>query len=844
MRTVIKKLAALVLVFFMFATSVTVAVPQVSAADVVATGECGENGGNAVYTLDSDGLFTVTGTGKMKHYWFQNSPWVTNYGDRIKSVYIDDGITLIGEFDFYNANSLKSVYIADSVTMIEGSCFRNCSNLGSIRIPQSVKQMNGACFAGCKSLKTIAFPGLEVIGDGALSYMDALESVYFSKDLKDIGAGLINTDIKDIYYGGSANDWSKVNIRHNNSKLLNATIHYNCSYEDYLFLQQTPHTKPYTANGILVDVSTASENYDFRNHQLFDENGNQLDDVKVVVSIKNISNDRLETEAMYISCFTSVSARDDCKLITINKGDTLTESFSAGFSIEKMLTGNNYLGQIYVSGWYDEDEDFMIDYSCDFTVKWDHSNERYIRGFCAENDGYSFPNTPVRTEEKYYKAAFGLNKGHTIYKHLQKEGEDPNEALCFGMSGSAADFFMHPERIQACSRDTMNTLDRRDYNNELQIDLEQYLKYVHVIQHAKKVSKNEKNQQFSKIYNHILDHLNNNKAPVIIGLRNIPPISFQNGIWNEQDCHAVLAIGIDGGDILIYDPNFPGQTRRIVNTGEKWVYYGNSVYSSADIGVFNYFDDLPDVYELIKNDNLQSVSYNQNLILTDHPERIQDGDSKLQGIFGSFNSAEGNTYGTNLFWLEDHQIDAVNETDESFDIKMLADTRSLLVSMPVGSRVNMSIEPDERAEMILDVEAGTDVTFTYSEVWGDKILDYQVSGEALNGTINMTETDTGMIVTGLNLLTITVSEEDGQIIDEINVGVTDGREVNLFVNEDHNVISSDFAEADPESQVEPTEPQSSLCKYCKQDHGKTFVGRLIAFIHSILYFFAHLFGKM
>ena len=52
---------------------------------------------------------------------------------------------------------------------------------------------------------------------------------------------------------------------------------------------------------------------------------------------------------------------------------------------------------------------------------------------------------------------------------------------------------------------------------------------------------------------------------------------------------------------------------------------------------------------------------------------------------------------------------------------------------------------------------------------------------------------------------------------------------------------------DPTEPTEPTEPDNpsgdNICKWDNTDHGTSFLGRLTEFFHSILYFFAHLFGR-
>ncbi|MBR3423559.1 MAG: hypothetical protein IKG80_03615, partial [Clostridia bacterium] len=52
---------------------------------------------------------------------------------------------------------------------------------------------------------------------------------------------------------------------------------------------------------------------------------------------------------------------------------------------------------------------------------------------------------------------------------------------------------------------------------------------------------------------------------------------------------------------------------------------------------------------------------------------------------------------------------------------------------------------------------------------------------------------------------------------------------------------------DPSDPTDPTDPDhpsgNNVCKWDNVDHGTSFWGRLVKFFHSILYFFAHLFGR-
>ncbi|MBQ6863822.1 MAG: hypothetical protein IJO14_06255, partial [Clostridia bacterium] len=63
------------------------------AATIVNSGTCGEN---LTWTLDSDGVLTIAGTGEMRNYSSPTSvPWYSNRS-AIKTVIIENGVTSIG----------------------------------------------------------------------------------------------------------------------------------------------------------------------------------------------------------------------------------------------------------------------------------------------------------------------------------------------------------------------------------------------------------------------------------------------------------------------------------------------------------------------------------------------------------------------------------------------------------------------------------------------------------------------------------------------------------------------------------------------------------------------------
>ena len=159
------------------------------AADIVDSGTCGAegDGSNLTWTLDREGVLTISGSGDMYDYGLSDAPW---YGirSRVKSAVIADGVTSIGYKAFDDCTSLTSVTIPDSVTSIGYKAFDDCTSLTSVTIPDSVTSIGDSAFSGCTSLTSVTIPdSVTSIGDWAFSYCTSLTSVTLPDSVTRIG---------------------------------------------------------------------------------------------------------------------------------------------------------------------------------------------------------------------------------------------------------------------------------------------------------------------------------------------------------------------------------------------------------------------------------------------------------------------------------------------------------------------------------------------------------------------------------------------------------------------------------------------------------------------------------
>ena len=87
-------------------------------------GACGES---MTWTLDDEGVLTISGTGDMA----DNPIWPVS---EIRRVVIGDGVASIGSYAFYGCGNLEYVRIPESVTFIGDRAFFNCNRLADVMI--------------------------------------------------------------------------------------------------------------------------------------------------------------------------------------------------------------------------------------------------------------------------------------------------------------------------------------------------------------------------------------------------------------------------------------------------------------------------------------------------------------------------------------------------------------------------------------------------------------------------------------------------------------------------------------------------------------------------------------
>ena len=147
-----------------------------------ATVRCGDS---ITWTLDDLGNLTLSGSGEMWNYGYDDSPF-KDYG--IKTVTIGDGITSIGGCVFYGCSGLTKLTLPNSVTSIGNAAFCDCTGLTKLTLPNSVTSIGNTAFWDCSGLTELTLPNsVTSIGNSAFFGCSGLAELTLPNSVTSIG---------------------------------------------------------------------------------------------------------------------------------------------------------------------------------------------------------------------------------------------------------------------------------------------------------------------------------------------------------------------------------------------------------------------------------------------------------------------------------------------------------------------------------------------------------------------------------------------------------------------------------------------------------------------------------
>ena len=155
-------------------------------------GYCGteDNGyANAMWILSRDGSLTIVGTGSTLDYNSSNQrPYFLYWESGITKVVVDEGITRIGNYAFYQLPNLTEVLTSESLEEIGQYAFYRCPKLAKVTFSEGLKTISQYAFRDCTSITALNLPdSLTTIGKGAFYGLTGITSLKLPSGLTEIG---------------------------------------------------------------------------------------------------------------------------------------------------------------------------------------------------------------------------------------------------------------------------------------------------------------------------------------------------------------------------------------------------------------------------------------------------------------------------------------------------------------------------------------------------------------------------------------------------------------------------------------------------------------------------------
>lgn len=177
--------------------------------------------------------------------------WALSGQDNLKSVYISDGVKLLGEKIFTGCSLLSEVRLPADLKEIPNQTFQDCQALTEILLPEKLTAIRDKAFSGCTSLRKVNLPesiteieddaffkcaldevtlpaNLKVLGCAFRSCYQ-LKQIIIPKSVEFIASGVFRncTSLESVFYEGSLDDWIAILDKDmRNDSFSDATIYF------------------------------------------------------------------------------------------------------------------------------------------------------------------------------------------------------------------------------------------------------------------------------------------------------------------------------------------------------------------------------------------------------------------------------------------------------------------------------------------------------------------------------------------------------------------------------------------------------------------------------------------
>ncbi len=153
-----------------------------------ASGQSGMCGDNTRWTLDADGVLTLSGEGAVT-----SNPWI-DYKNDVRKVIVKAGVTDVKcSRAFFNCDEVTEAVFEYGTRIVGAQMFEGCDKLAKVELPDTILEIRYGAFMDCDKLIDIVLPyGVKYIDDRAFEGCPLITKLTIPNTVKTISS------IKDL----------------------------------------------------------------------------------------------------------------------------------------------------------------------------------------------------------------------------------------------------------------------------------------------------------------------------------------------------------------------------------------------------------------------------------------------------------------------------------------------------------------------------------------------------------------------------------------------------------------------------------------------------------------------
>ena len=159
---------------------------------------------------------------------------------------IPENISVIKSNAFCGFNQITKIRFSENITKIESGAFSCCDNIAEIILPDSLEYLADTAFYSCDKLKSVKIgEGVKFIGRQSFSYCN-IEKMIIPNNIETMEYYILHYgSLKSLFFKGTIQDWTAINIDSNNAELFTAEIYYYSEEEPKLNANGTAYDGNY-----------------------------------------------------------------------------------------------------------------------------------------------------------------------------------------------------------------------------------------------------------------------------------------------------------------------------------------------------------------------------------------------------------------------------------------------------------------------------------------------------------------------------------------------------------------------------------------------------------------------